>query len=88
MLKYIIYLVIGINILTFVLMAVDKIKAIKKSWRIKEITLLTLAFLWGSIGLLSGMIVFRHKIRKIKFVILTPLFIILHGGLIYLLIYR
>ncbi len=86
--KYILYFLLGMNLLLFLLMAIDKIKAINKSWRIKEATLLTFGLFGGSVGLLLGMILFRHKIRKIKFLLLTPLFIILHGILIYLLMYR
>lgn len=45
----IIYLLI-INIIAFLAMFIDKKKAEKDRWRIKESTLLTLALIGGSIG--------------------------------------
>lgn len=70
------YLII-INILTLCCMIIDKIQAIRKKQRISEFNLLILTIFGGSIGTLLGMIVIRHKIRKIKFLILVPLLLIL-----------
>lgn len=66
-----------INISSVLLMGIDKILAIKKKRRISEHTLITISFFGGSIGTLLGMLIFRHKIRKPKFYILVPLFIII-----------
>lgn len=75
--KIIIYYII-INIITFILMGHDKKNAIKKKERTPEITLFTLSFLGGGIGTLLGMITFHHKTKKLKFIILIPLSIIIH----------
>ena len=72
-----IYLII-INILCLILMIIDKILAIKKKQRISEFHLLTITLFGGSIGTLLGMILVRHKIRKLKFLLLVPLSLILH----------
>ncbi|MBQ3510951.1 MAG: DUF1294 domain-containing protein [Bacilli bacterium] len=72
-----IYLII-INIVSLILMVTDKILAIKKKQRISEFHLLILSLFGGSIGTLLGMILVRHKIRKLKFLILVPLSLILH----------
>ena len=56
----IIYLLI-INIIAFFAMFIDKKKAEKDRWRIKESTLLTLALIGGSIGAIAGMYTFQHK---------------------------
>ena len=72
-----IYLII-INILCLILMIIDKILAIKKKQRISEFHLLTITLFGGSIGTLLGMILVRHKIRKLKFILLVPLSLILH----------
>ena len=72
-----IYLII-INILCLILIIIDKILAIKKKQRISEFHLLTTALFGGSIGTLLGMILVRHKIRKLKFLLLVPLSLILH----------
>lgn len=72
----IIYLII-INITAFILMLVDKRKAIKHKWRISEATLLGSAIIGGSIGMLSGMYLFRHKTKHLKFKLGGPIILIL-----------
>lgn len=66
------------NILAFIIMGIDKWKACHRKYRISERTLLTISFLFGSVGIFLGMLVFRHKIRKAKFQILVPLCLICH----------
>ena len=70
------YLLI-INITSFLLMGIDKFQAIRKKYRISETALLFISLIGGSIGTILGMIIFKHKIKKIKFIILLPLFLII-----------
>lgn len=56
-----------INLVTFMLFGFDKLRAEAGSWRISEGTLLTWAFIGGSIGAYAGRRVFRHKTRKQPF---------------------
>jgi uncharacterized membrane protein YsdA (DUF1294 family) len=63
--KNIVIYLISINIVTFLAMFIDKKRAEKGEWRIKESTLLGLAMLGGSIGGITGMYVFRHN-KKTK----------------------
>lgn len=72
----IIYLA-AINIIAFVAFGVDKYKARKGMWRIKESTLLLLAAVGGAGGAFAGMRVFRHKTRHAKFRILVPLLLVI-----------
>lgn len=72
----IIYLLI-INAIAFLAMFIDKKKAEKGKWRIKESTLLILALIGGSIGASFGMYVFHHKTQKPRFYIGIPIMIIL-----------
>lgn len=58
----------------------DKRKSKRSNHRIRENTLLMLAFL-GPFGAFIAMQVFRHKTQKVKFW-LVPFFLILHLGLI------
>ena len=67
-----------INIVTFILMGHDKKNAIKNKERVPEMTLFTLSFMGGGLGTLLGMLIFHHKTKKIKFIILIPLSIIIH----------
>ena len=53
---------LAINLLDFVLCGADKHRARRGRWRIRERTLLGLAALGGSVGLLAGMRLFPHKI--------------------------
>ena len=72
-----IYLVI-INVLTLLLMLIDKQNAIHKRRRIPEKTLLLIAAAGGSLGELCGMYLFRHKTRHLKFTIGLPILLALH----------
>ena len=59
-------------------MGIDKWKAIHHSYRFSERFLLFTGFIGGSVGLLLGMIIFHHKIRKMKFILLVPFLLILN----------
>ncbi len=58
----------AVNLLAFGLCGLDKWKARRGFWRVRERTLLGTALLGGAPGLLAGMALFRHKIRHKKFV--------------------
>ncbi|MCI9093105.1 MAG: DUF1294 domain-containing protein [Coprobacillus sp.] len=66
------------NILTFSLYGIDKRKAIKGQWRISERMLLAFALLGGSIGAILAMMIFHHKTKHWKFILLIPLFLMIH----------
>lgn len=61
-----------INAVGFLLMLTDKRKAVKKEWRIPERTLIGIAVIGGSIGVLFGMYLFRHKTKHLKFSLGVP----------------
>ncbi len=69
--KYIAVYLLIINIISFALFFIDKQKAKKDRWRIKESTLHIVGFLGGIIGSIAAMILFHHKTKKPKFVIIT-----------------
>lgn len=54
----------GITLFTF---GLDKWLAVNRKSRIAERTLLLLAFFGGTMGALSGILLFRHKIAKGSF---------------------
>ena len=70
-----IYLV-TINVATFSMYGIDKWKAKKSKWRIRETALLGLAVLGGSIGGWLGMKVWHHKTLHKKFRYGVPAIII------------
>lgn len=67
-----IYLLL-VNALGFCFMLSDKIKAKKNKWRIPEAALMWCAIMGGSLGVLLGMKIFRHKTLHPKFSIGVPL---------------
>ena len=73
---YILYYLITINIITFFIYGIDKLKAKKGKWRIPESTLLLLAIIGGSIGAWFGIKVWHHKTLHKKFKYGIPLIVI------------
>ena len=84
--EFLIIYLIFINLLSFILFALDKRKAQKQAYRIRESILLFTAFIGGASGALISMLIFRHKTQKIKFTLLVPLFLIAHVFLGYYLL--
>ena len=83
MTQTIVYILICINVVTFVVYGIDKFEAKQGSWCISEATLLTLAVVGGSIGALLGMQVWRHKTMHKKFKYGLPLILLAQIALIY-----
>ena len=77
---YTIYL-LTINAIGFLVMLIDKYKAVKNLWRIPESTLIAIALVGGSFGMLLGMQTARHKTKHPKFVIGIPLIFTLQAAL-------
>jgi len=71
----------------FVLMGVDKKRAVRNEWRIRERTLFFVALLGGALGGVAGMRVFRHKTKHASFAVGMPLLLVLNLGIAYLLLY-
>lgn len=74
-----------INIFTFIAMGIDKRKAKKKKWRTPEKTLMTLAIVGGSVGMILGMKFFRHKTLHKLFSIGGPVILIMQLIILYLI---
>ena len=74
--KNIIIYLLAINLFGFLIMWIDKRRARKGEWRISENTLFVVTLLGGGIGTITGMKMFRHKTRKLKFKIGLPLILI------------
>ena len=64
MLKTILFILTAImSVIAFTLMYIDKQRAKKNQWRIRERTLLLTSACFGGIGGFLGMMVFRHKTK-------------------------
>jgi uncharacterized membrane protein YsdA (DUF1294 family) len=82
----ILYFVI-INLISFIVMGLDKHKAQKRQWRIPESTLFVLALIGGSIGSILGMRIFHHKTRHWYFVYGMPAILIVQVILVLVLVF-
>lgn len=75
-----------VNLITFLIFAIDKMMAERAEWRIPEFFLLIIALLGGAFGALCGMIFFNHKVHNRIFRICIPVF--LYIQLAFEIIYR
>jgi uncharacterized membrane protein YsdA (DUF1294 family) len=64
---------VAVNFVSLVFFGVDKLKSKRGGWRVPESRLLLVAF-FGPFGAYAGMLLFRHKTRKVKF-LLVPVFL-------------
>ena len=78
---YILYYLAAINVITFIVYGIDKLKAKKGKWRIPESTLLLLTIVGGSIGAWCGVKVWHHKTMHKKFKYGIPLIMAIQIGL-------
>ena len=74
-----------INVVALLLSAIDKACARKAIWRVSEVTLLLSAVLGGSVGLLLGILLFRHKTKHLRFSLGLPVMLLMHIALLVLL---
>ena len=78
---------IGINLAGFIIMGVDKKRAIRGAWRISEASLFFTALLGGSLGCILGMQHFRHKTKHWYFKYGMPA-ILVAQVLLFVLLFR
>lgn len=81
--KFILIYLLAVNIISFTMFYVDKVKARKEKWRIKEGTLHLLSFIGGSFGSIAAMNLFHHKTKKPKFVFITAVALIFNLFVLY-----
>ena len=70
------------NVIVFALFGIDKYKAKRGKWRIKESTLFLLSALGGSAAMYITMRLIRHKTLHKRFMIGIPLIIIAQTALL------
>ncbi len=77
----------AINVVTFFMYGIDKVKAKRSKWRISEATLLWMAVIGGSIGAWLGIKIWHHKTMHKKFKYGVPAIIILQiAAIVYIMI--
>ncbi|WP_129745794.1 DUF1294 domain-containing protein [Flavobacterium anhuiense] len=71
-----------INILVFIFAGYDKSQARKNNRRVPEKTLFLMALTGGSPGLLTAMLLFRHKTSKTSFIVKFAVILLIQVALI------
>jgi len=74
---------LGVNVIGFAMMGIDKWKAKKRAWRIPETTLFIVAIIGGALGSVLGMHLFRHKTKHWYFLYGMPAILVIHIILAY-----
>ena len=77
---------IGASLLAFALYGSDKFRAKRGGPRISEALLLTVAALGGGFGAMMGMQIFRHKTKRLKFLLGVPLCFLFNAVVVWILI--
>ena len=80
------YYLLLINLTTFLIFVLDKQKAMYHTRRVPEKILWLLSLAGGSIGAIIAMELAKHKRKKISFVLMMALILLLQIILIYLVI--
>jgi uncharacterized membrane protein YsdA (DUF1294 family) len=77
---------LGVNIIAFIMMGLDKQKAKKRQYRIPERTFWLLAIVGGALGAILGMQRYRHKTKHKTFVWGMPTLLLVNiASVVYLL---
>jgi len=80
---------LGASLVSFLLYTFDKLQAIrtaKNISRVSEVKLLLSTLIGGTVGSIIAMLLFRHKIKKISFIIKFSIVIIVQAILVYLIV--
>ena len=73
--------VVVMNVLAFLLMAMDKSAAKQGKWRVPERTLFLVTALFGGLGGVLGMQLLRHKTKHWYFQLFFPLMLIVQAAI-------
>jgi len=77
-LYYALTILLAINLLSFVVVGIDKRKSVQNSRRISEQALFFWALGFGALGIYLGMFIFHHKTAKWYFQLGIPLLVALN----------
>ena len=78
-------LLAALNVVSFALFGIDKQRARRGARRISENALLLSALVSGTIGAWAGVFVFRHKTRKVSFLLPLAAASLIDLAIVYLL---
>ncbi len=78
MMKILVFYLIAVNIAAILIMGIDKHRSRRNKWRISEKSIFITGVAGGGLGVIFGMVLFRHKTRHLKFTLGVPLIVILN----------
>ncbi len=81
-----IILIAILNIISFILVYIDKQKSIARVERVPEVDFFVWSIFFSSLGVLAGMFTFRHKTQKLNFVFGIGLLLIQQIALAYFIV--
>ena len=84
---FLLYLLI-VNAAGFLVMTADKLFARQNQWRVPEKSLLGIAVIGGSIGVLTAMYAVRHKTKHANFFLGVPAILICQISILLYLLLR
>lgn len=76
------------NVAVFFIYAWDKYLAKTGGRRVRESTLIGLAFAFGSVGAMTAMRLVRHKTQKLAFTMLVPMAFFMNAVMLVLFVWR
>lgn len=76
--KWILVAYLVMSVLTFIVYGIDKRRAARGRWRVRERHLHLLELLFGWPGAIVGQLVFRHKLRKLAYMAMFALVVLMH----------
>jgi uncharacterized membrane protein YsdA (DUF1294 family) len=71
---------VSMSVVAFALYAADKRRAARGAWRVSEATLHLVELLGGWPGALLAQFVLRHKRRKLGYMMVFWMIVLVHGG--------
>lgn len=77
------FVLVIINMIGFIIAGIDKYKAVRKLWRIREKVFFFFCIVGGCIGVYCGLLLFRHKTRSWYFMYGIPAIFVLQILLVY-----
>ncbi len=71
--KIMLFACVAMSIVSFAMMGIDKCRAIRNQWRIRESSLFLASIFGGAVGGTIGMFLFHHKTKHWYFRLFFPL---------------
>lgn len=79
MIKYILYYLLAISVISAIMCVVDKMNAMRGAWRVRERDLFLLCFMGGSVAMYLTMRIIRHKTHHNRFMIGIPIIVLIQA---------